>query len=38
MKISRQTYYKRQDTSEERKKTDAIIVGAVKDERIFQPR
>lgn len=38
MKISRQTYYKRQDTSEERKKTDAIIVGAVKDERIFQLR
>lgn len=38
MKISRQAYYKRQDTSEERKKTDAIIVDAVKGERVFQPR
>ncbi|MCW2254466.1 hypothetical protein M2263_000557 [Providencia alcalifaciens] len=38
MKISRQAYYKRQETSEKRKKTDAIIVVAVKGERVFQPR
>ncbi|MEY0878633.1 IS3 family transposase [Providencia manganoxydans] len=38
MKITRQAYYKRQDTSDKRKKLDAIIVCAVKSERTVHPR
>nr|WP_157879473.1 IS3 family transposase [Xenorhabdus poinarii] len=38
MKITRQAYYKRQDTSDKRKRSEAIIVCAVKSERTVQPR
>ncbi len=37
MKIIRQAYYKRQDTSDKRKKLDSIIVCAVKSERTVHP-
>lgn len=38
MKISRQAYYKQIDKPEERRKSDAIIVCAVKSEHTFHPR
>lgn len=38
MKISRQAYYKRQDTSDKQEKAESVIICAVKSERVFQPR